>query len=78
MSNMVKCSCWAVNIINQKMEITPKVFGTRPSTYCYKRNLPKEFLNMKRDSTKSPSDDFLQIFTKTKYDDKLTEPNVQL
>ena len=33
---------------------------------------------MKSHGPKSPSDDFLQVFTKLKCDGKLTESNVQL
>ena len=75
---MIRCSCLAVDIINQKMEIIQEIFGTRTMYFYYKSDLLKEFPKMKSDGPKSPSDDFLQVFTKIKCDGKLTESNVQL
>ena len=78
MSNMIKCSCWAVDIKSKNGNHPKSVWHKNYVPCVIKEDLPKEFPKMKNYSTKSPSDDFLQGFAQLKYDSKLTEPNIQL
>lgn len=78
MSNIIKCSCRAVDIMSQKRGTAPRASSTRTRYQLLSKGPTKIISERKEIHVKGPSDDFLQIFTKLKYNAKLKEPNIPL